>query len=789
MSNTPSFVSSSSDGDSSWRSEAEKAAQQAWHDEQVSRAFNTGAAYAIVRIFECGCHYVDRHAYQSSTAGREAAPYSTHTSVHDFCRGPCGKPKCANAECPDWWYTEEGQKHYGATDVEECEEIIKEVEKWEERIHENVENYRALTPRVKEMLHDMTNQLNLERLGWVLLYSPSWERRMLKEWCPELHDGNEWQRRAIDMAFKGAPRKYYEFCIDAAWESLKIVHSKVRDQLEGAILELQRCQSLMPADLTMPQEPVSFSTPDSPVSPRSLPKSKASTTATGTSFHSHFSRFSAKIVNTQTPDWESLVEYITPEELREPKFPEAQTSAGASPDHSSQSTRRCNEQLESQTSTSVLVIEAPEESPRESLLSEEFPDAMVLSSLDITSRLRADSDISMVDTPSPRLSLSVPEKRRMATIRPKQSSRRSHIGGTTKEAYSRKYSNLALPSQATAVLFDAFAGSESLSSWSSVSLTHQDTASISEPTRKESEPRRLMKRGELELVKYLPTSAHSSVSSFVDSPLRLDGPSSAAIFEPRPEILASSPSQTIADPRKRSRDDFEDEDNTIALPQPKKRIRYAFEDETNLAAPTHLGRRSRPSSLKVVPNYSSLRELVGTRIRKLTERYDCEPQDLSGDNVAPPGYHRTLTTTFLISSTLSADHPALDVGATSTTEISIPAVSVNSVHPTPADVAIGAVRTRPILASSTKSTTDKPESKGEVCKNSNEKSNVRGSGTGSGRRTVRDRLRGLTQLRALKLFQRLRSGTDSSKAAVRVPWWKAMKRSKVSVRAASLLRQ
>ncbi|KAF2232219.1 hypothetical protein EV356DRAFT_578626 [Viridothelium virens] len=720
-----SFVSLSAGGDSYGRSEAEKAAQQVWHDEQVSRAFNAGAAYAIIRIFECGCYYIDRHAYQSSTPGRKAAPHSTYTSVHDFCRGPCGKAKCANIKCPGWWYTEEGRNHYGPTDVEDCEEIISEVEKWEERIQKNIENYRALSSRVKEMIHDMTYELDLERLGWVLLYSPSWETLMLKEWCPELHDVKEWQRRAIEMAFNGAPREHYEFCIDAAWESLKVVHSKVRDQLEPTILELQKRQRSMPTGMAMPQEPVSSSAPDSPVSPRSLPKPKASTKAKGTPFHSHFSRFSASIVNTQTPDWESAVDYITTEELRQSIFPETQASAGAqSLDYFSQSTRRRGDQVESQISTSVLVIEAPEEPSRESSFSDAIPDAITLSSDDIASYLRSDSDSSMTEAPSPSHSLSVPKKGRKVSTKPTQRSRQSRMGDTAEGAYSSKHPNVALPSEATAMLYDAFAGSESLSSWSSGSSMPQDAASISEPRREWSNQIRFVEREELEPVEYLSTSTYSSTSSFVAGLLALDEPASTAVFEPRPQTLAPSLSQTMANSRKRTRGDLEGGDNVMAPTHPRKRIRYNFEDEASTVTPTHPGKRSRPSSLKATPNYSSLRELLGTRVRKLSERYDSDPQELSDGKIAPPGYNRIVTTTFLISSTLSADHSAMDIDTTSTT-----------------------------TADATKPTTNKLESKGEVYKSSGGKMSGRGSNIGSSRRTVRDRLRGLAQnFRVWKLF-------------------------------------
>ena len=645
--------------DSEDRSTAQVAAFQAAHDEQVSRAFNLGAAYALVRVFECGCYYTDQHAYESSIPTRKAAPFSTSTSIHDFIRGPCVKQRCADIECPDWWFSEEGKDKYGIKDMDHCNEIMRELEDWEERIQENIANYRAFHDSIKAQLYDVTFKQNLETVAWVLVCPPMWDEKMLHEWCSEVQDVRVWRRRAIDMAFDGAPREHYEFCIDAAWESIEFVRSKVRNQLEPVIQELQKQQDYMTEYAGHSQVPVSPPSPSSPLSPGSVPKTNQprhmkaepllSTPSTWSRSDSDWPEGralsdsslqseneappSAELGDTLSQGWEDALEHVNAAESGLLRYSESQASAGAPMpsglDYPDQPRRV--RALSSRTDPSILVVEAPEVSPIESPLPDGPSWDWRSPSKNSAACLRSDTKtkVSPLKRSSAFDPTAPPTPKEWREVFP--TAGESSDLGFSAAAYSTVYPNVQLPSTASAALYDAFTSQDRRSRFSSRSLESPAVASGSNP---EDDGRLYMDSPG----SYLSTSSFdSNLSSRPDSADAL-----LSIFEPRPKIPSRSLNHDTMNIRKRSRDDFEDEAEEIAtLYRPKKRVHTL-----------------RPAPIAGVPSYSDLRELVGMCVYKMSERNYFEDQINTHSTVGPD---RIITTTFILSSVRVKSSPDFDL--------------------------------------------------------------------------------------------------------------------------------
>ena len=652
-----SFCSSSHYSDRAEHTLAQQAAYQAGHDEQVSRAYNLGAAYALIRVFECGCHYVDVHAYESPVPTRKAAPFSTFTSIHDFLRGPCIKSTCADIECPDWWYSDQGKGKYGIKDLEDWDEIIGEAEEWEEKIENLVAAYRSLSNPIKEQLHDITYRYGLEKMDWLLICPPMWDRQMLIEWCPEIQDVKAWRQRGTDMALSGAPRNFYEFCIDAAWASLKLVRHKVTEELEAVVRALEKRQEDMARTTEVPRDLAWPPSPKTPVSPGTVPTLKMLEERTPSSKSSKYRRLSsveAEIISAQaskkgtSTDSQSSVCEL-------PDFSEPQAFAGASDtpdvDHFYE-VGRWNDiyRPDSWAHDPFMYDEDAEESSPEA----QRPDSPIPSS-------------HAVPTPDQWRAV-FPDAITGASTG--MQTEGSQGESPSDQVPSTKHPNVSLPSPAAAALFDAFTSARSVSTWSRVSSISHETKSRQHSTNAGND----WDFGPSDVGSL---AAYVSDSEFDSNP---QSPSERPedflpVFEPRPLFATRSITQIITYSDKRSQDDNEAEtsDNNECL-RAKKRSRV-----------------SRLSALKAVPSYVELKELTGMRIEKVTERADTE--DLETANATSPAPVQMITTTFMITSIYNEDAvddsmDAYNAIPSSDTDLSdYPVACRSSAHPAPSSAA------------------------------------------------------------------------------------------------------
>ncbi|KAI9688266.1 MAG: hypothetical protein M1822_001773 [Bathelium mastoideum] len=618
MSSVYSFVfpSGSEEGE---RSIAQQAAFQATHDEQVSRAFNDGAAYALIRVFECGCYYIDRHAYQSSSPGRKADPFSTFTSVHDFLRGPCFKSRCADFDCPTWWYTEEGKSKYGTKDTEDCNELLGETEEWEARVAELVADYRTLLNPIKEQLHDLTYAHQLEKMAWLLMCPPMWDQQMLVEWCPEISDVKEWQRRAADMATTGAPREWYEFCIDAAWESMKAVRSKVRSELEEVVQELQRRHDYVTAHFGIPQDLILPPTPDSPASPGTVPRFSTSEVYTP-NMNSANSRDEApvhsEVASMPALESEVVLEHDTSAVQDFPEYAEAPTVAEApntsDVDYFNQPGMVPARLFDNPTYNPFLVTDSPREVSRQ------------VSILRPTTR-------SYVSVPTPTQWREVfPDT--VTGAEPETGNAGSTRLSAPEMVTSTVRPNVRLPSPAVAALYDAFASTDSVSSWDAASVRSREASVKSQLRTADNHDDGQPVDNRESAFESDSWKLEASTSSF-DSvvPTNSEDPEdSSSIFEPRPAALPKSLDEEITSLLSRSQEDTKDESKgNLATRRAQK-----------------LSRASLPPALKGLPSYADLRELTGMRLHKVTVSEDY--QGFNDMKSASSISSRIVTTTFLI---------------------------------------------------------------------------------------------------------------------------------------------
>ncbi|KAI9698552.1 MAG: hypothetical protein M1820_007442 [Bogoriella megaspora] len=370
---------------------------------------------------------------------------------------------------PDWCFSEAGKLNYNEDDTRTTIALRHEFFVLNSRLTNATQRYRSLHPDIQRQLRKITYDHNLPRSDWLLIGSPSWDAAVRHQWGPELVDAQIWINRMDDLQRMGAPKEWWNFCKDSAakvvanvsyrlwWEVEEIVRELCfrQDEMEKAMKANGQTLEVPSANPALPSPGLSISPGTNldhikqdlgiwnyPADPFELPPSSAegSSTCENTSInHGPFLGFSST--------YDSVTASVADQYKCLDRMSEPQASAGAPQFGDRLTTSNLISESEASAGAPQFEGHFTASNPHDSTL-EFFPRYSV-----------ARGQHPVIDSFSHAPSLGT----QTSSIPPPQKPLPRH----RPSVYSTVHPNVALPSPATRLLFDAFTGPYSTSEASS----------------------------------------------------------------------------------------------------------------------------------------------------------------------------------------------------------------------------------------------------------------------------------------------------------------------------------